>query len=112
MTAQCPFCDKQPPDTPPPRQSGAERPRWLRLAIGAVRWIAPGALLAVMPKCPMCLAGYVALWTGLGLSIPAAARIRWLLIIVCVASLACLAAFQARRLFMFTRRSSIDDHLA
>jgi len=35
---------------------------------------------AFMPKCPICLAAYVALWTGLGLSFAAATYFRWSLL--------------------------------
>ena len=70
----------------------------VRHAVDLVGWIVPGAILALIPKCPICLAGYVALWTGLGLSVAAAANLRVLLIIVCVMSLIFLAARQTRRL--------------
>jgi hypothetical protein len=48
--------------------------------------LAAGALSlgvwALMPKCPMCIAAYVALWTGLGLSLAAATYLRWSLLLV------------------------------
>jgi len=34
----------------------------------------------LIPKCPVCLAAYVALWTGLGLSFGAATYVRWSLL--------------------------------
>ncbi len=85
--------------------------------VGVVRWAAPGAILAVMPKCPVCLAGYIALWTGIGLSAAAAARFRIAVIVLCIAFLVCLAAGPARRLLAFfarrtAPRSSSHDHRA
>jgi hypothetical protein len=53
-------------------------------------WLASGALLALMPKCPACLAAYVALATGLGISFSAAAVVRTGLIGACALSLAFL----------------------
>jgi hypothetical protein len=70
----------------------------VRRAVDLVGWIVPGAILALIPKCPICLAAYIALWTGLGLSVAAAANLRVLLIIVCAMSLIFLAARQMRRL--------------
>ena len=45
-----------------------------------------------IPKCPLCLAAYVAFWTGLGLSFAAAQYVRWLLLCVSAAALAYLVA--------------------
>ena len=58
----------------------------------AASWLLPSSLLILMPKCPLCLAAYVAAATGLGLSVPAAAGLRTALIVLCIASLAFLAA--------------------
>jgi hypothetical protein len=69
-----------------------------RRAVDLAGWIIPSAILALIPKCPICLAAYVALWTGLGLSVAEAANLRMLLISVCVISLVFLAARQTRRL--------------
>ena len=54
-----------------------------------------------MPKCPVCLAAYVAIWTGLGLSFGAATYVRWALLSLSAAALLCLVA---RRLAKRTTR--------
>jgi hypothetical protein len=69
-----------------------------RRVVDLAGWIVPGAILALIPKCPMCLAAYIALWTGLGLSVAAAAHLRLLLIIMCVIALVLLTAKETRRL--------------
>jgi len=51
-------------------------PAWRRRAGGLLSWLAPTAVLALMPKCPACLAGYIALATGIGLSLPTAEFLR------------------------------------
>jgi hypothetical protein len=51
-----------------------------------------------MPKCPACLAGYLALATGVGISISAASYVRTFLLTACVASLGILAVAAMRRL--------------
>lgn len=61
-------------------------------------WLLPTATLAIIPKCPACVAGYVALATGIGITLPTASYLRGSLILLCVASLAFLVIRRLRRL--------------
>ena len=81
-------------------------PTRLRRARGAAQWIVPGAILALLPKCPMCLAAYVMLWTGVGLSISTAGVIRTALLVL---SLVMLAYVVLRRAYLFTTTHTKKD---
>jgi hypothetical protein len=63
-----------------------------------VSWIVPGAVLAAMPKCPLCLAAYVALFTGCGISLAAASFAWWFVASSSVGVLAYLVVSAARGL--------------
>src|SRR5262245_3348943 len=60
---------------------------WLRRGGEIVGWIVPSATLALLPKCPACVAAYLALATGIGISVSTATHLRMLLVVVCIATL-------------------------
>ena len=62
-------------------------------------WIVPSVTLALLPKCPACVAAYVLLATGIGISLPTATHLRVILVALCVASLVFIAARRLRSLF-------------
>ena len=69
---------------------------WARRIATVVQWALPLATLTLVPKCPACVAGYVLLFTGIGLSLPAAAAVRWTLIVISITSLGYLLRRAAR----------------
>ena len=67
--------------------SDRNRPPRVRRVREILAWVLPSAVLLLVPKCPVCLAGHVALWTGLGLSLATATYLRWVLQFLGIASL-------------------------
>ena len=61
-------------------------------------WIVPGAILALLPKCPVCLAAYLMMATGISSSVAAAVSLRAFLVVVCISSLVLLGIRHIRNL--------------
>ena len=64
-----------------------------------LQWLFPLATLALMPKCPACVAAYALLLTGIGLSFSAATALRWSLIMISLIAMAVLIHRSGRRLW-------------
>lgn len=74
-----------------PKAAAPERPRKRLHSARKSGWLLPGILLIVMPKCPICLAAYIALATGISIPITAATWLRTSLIAGCIGALVWLA---------------------
>jgi hypothetical protein len=61
-------------------------------------WLAPSATLALMPKCPMCFAAYIALMSGVSIPVSTATYIRGSLLALCIGSLTFIGLRRIRRL--------------
>jgi hypothetical protein len=64
-------------------------------------FIVPGTLLTLLPKCPMCLAAYVALGTGFTISYGSARLLMRAFTALCIGTLALCVA---RRLVNFNSK--------
>jgi hypothetical protein len=74
-----------------------------RRFIDFIKMVIPAVIFIIIPKCPVCLAGYIALGTGIGLSITTATYLRIGLIVVCILSLAYFVTKRASRYLMNNR---------
>ena len=81
------------------------RSNFLRRVLGVWQWLLPTAILVLLPKCPACLAGYVLLWTGVGLPFSTAGLVRTTLLILSIATLVFLAARALRTLIHVSNRN-------
>ena len=105
--SNCPFCNLEAapksvgPNAAGPNSGDGKRPnRLLRRAWESIQWLFPTTLLVLMPKCPLCVAAYVALFTGIGISVSTARWIQILMPVFCLTSLAYLAVRHWRRCSM------------
>jgi hypothetical protein len=98
--SNCPFCNLD----PKPSRSDDKRPiGLLRRAWRSIQWLFPATVLVLMPKCPLCVAAYVALFTGVGVTVSTARWIQILLLVFCLTSLAYLAVRYWRRRYKAQR---------
>ena len=82
---------------------GAGAPPYRRL-LNFFGWIVPTAVLALIPKCPVCVAGYAVIGTSVGFSLSAFAQLRLAIIILCLVSLSYLGTKSV--LYVVTRIAS------
>jgi hypothetical protein len=76
--------------TPQRGHAPARASRWRR-GTELAGWLIPGATLVLLPKCPVCVVAYVALFSGVGISVASASHLRTSLLVLCIAALLGLA---------------------
>ena len=67
-----------------------------RRCLNVVKWATPGVIIAILPKCPLCIAAYIALGTGIGISVSTAAYVRMGLLTLSMAALLVLGVRSVR----------------
>ncbi len=85
-----PYCCRERPRRASPARRG------LNVA-NVAGYAVPAAVLAFLPKCPLCITAYLAIGTGLGITVSTAAHLRTLLLVPCVVCLVFMTAKQAVR---------------
>jgi hypothetical protein len=83
--------------TPPTLVQSDTRRGWKQRTGAFLRWALPITTLALVPKCPGCVAAYVLLATGVSLSLKDASHLRTGIIAASLASLALVAGIGALR---------------
>jgi len=79
---------------------------FLKRVINAMRLVLPGTVLALLPKCPLCLAAYISLSTGMGISIASAT---WLRALLAMASVSSLIYVVAKKLLISNSFIQLND---
>jgi hypothetical protein len=69
----------------------------VRRLSGPAASILPGAALVLLPKCPLCLAAWLTVVTGIGVSAATAERMHWLIVVFWVGAMAFAAVRIIRR---------------
>jgi hypothetical protein len=83
--------------------------RALRRSQGAAGWALPSIGLVLVPKCPMCIAAWLALGGGLGISFTAASWLRTGFIWLCWGALALMTVLFIKQ-FKLRRRNISAAH--
>jgi hypothetical protein len=73
------------------------KPSRARRSLDAAGYVVPSAILVLLPKCPACIAAYLAMGAGIGVTLSTAATLRAVLLVLSVACLAVVAARHLRR---------------
>jgi len=81
----------KPPSAPPSHKGFRAARKTVGKTARKTGWLFPGILLVLMPKCPICLAAYIALVTGISIPITAATWLRGSLLAGCIGALVWLA---------------------
>jgi hypothetical protein len=104
--SNCPLCNLQPAlvSSEAKRATGFFRRAWQ-----SIQWIFPSTLLVLMPKCPFCVAAYVALFTGVSISVTTARWLQVLMFVLCLASLTYIAVRKGRAICNFFARRKAHE---
>jgi len=90
---------------------GPAPPSMARRCADFAGWIVPGGILALLPKCPACIAAYFAIGSGIGISMTTAIYVRMALLVLSVASLTYFAASRGLRFIAWRRKARSYDTL-
>jgi hypothetical protein len=71
----------------PNKDGRPDTPKSSRGFLDIAGWGVAGWILAIMPKCPVCLAAYVLVWTGVWVPLTTTTYLRLSLLVLCAASL-------------------------
>lgn len=84
-------------------EGGSASSRLARPLYTAAASILPGAVLVLLPKCPLCLSAWLTVATGVGFSAAGAAWVRGIVAVFWVAAVALAVARVTRRQVFWAR---------